>query len=169
MSKKIPTKIPEEIREYLYYDENVGSVTWIKKPSKGVSLGSVAGCINKKTGYCVLRFNKSLYQAHRIVWFLKTGKQPEKDIDHKDGNKLNNCWTNLREATHNQNEHNKTKYSNNTSGFKGVYRHTKNNSWIARIWVNSKVVHLGSFGTPEEAYKAYCEAAKSLHGDFANF
>lgn len=165
MSKKIPSSI----KDFLYYNPNTGDITWVNKPSKSTIINTNAGCVNNKTGYLVIRFNKSLYQAHRVMWFLHTGDQPPKYIDHADGNKLNNCWNNLREATHSQNEHNKTKYVNNTSGFKGVCRHTKNNSWVAKIWVNSKGIHLGSFTTPEAAYEAYCIAATELHGNFANF
>jgi len=56
---------------------------------------------------------------------------------------------------------------NNTSGFKGVSFNTQVGRYKAAIVKKKKYYHLGFFDTPEEAYKAYCKAAKKLHGEFA--
>lgn len=102
---------------------------------------------------------------HRIAWILMTGDWPKGQIDHKDGDKGNNRWDNLRECTASQNQANKIPYG--SSGLKGVSRTPKSIKWRAQIRVNGKAKHLGSFDTKEEAHAAYCLAAEVTHGDFA--
>ncbi len=86
-------------------------------------------------------------------------------VDHKDRNGLNNTRSNLRICTKGQNQHNQGKRRDNTSGFKGVCRHRTR--WEAKIVLNGIKKHLGTFDTPEEAAKAYDDAARKLHGEFA--
>lgn len=89
-------------------------------------------------------------------------------VDHINRNRLDNRRENLRLATRAQNMQNSVKKFDNKSGFKGVHKHSRNNSWIAQISFNGKMTHLGSFKTAEEASLAYNAAALRLHGDFAN-
>ena len=86
-------------------------------------------------------------------------------VDHIDQNGLNNTRHNLRVCTRAENNYNKGKQKNNTSGFKGVSRDRR--KWCAVIWMNRTRKHLGFFSTPEEAARAYDAAARELHGDFA--
>jgi hypothetical protein len=89
------------------------------------------------------------------------------EVDHKDGNGLNNSRQNLRLCSHAENRKNTKTPSSNTSGFKGVYRHTQTGKWVASINIKTKNKNLGSFATPEEAYEVYCKAAKFHYGEFA--
>lgn len=89
------------------------------------------------------------------------------DVDHIDGNGLNNKRENLRIATVSQNAYNSLTPKNNTSGYKGATFHNRFGRWIAKISAEGKSHHLGYFDTPEEAHAAYCEASKRLHGEFA--
>jgi hypothetical protein len=109
------------------------------------------------------------YLAHRVIWAMQTGSWPEHTIDHIDGNKLNNSWSNLRHATHSENCRNKGMLPNNTTGFKGVGWHKRDQKWFARIYVHKKCLYIGYFPTAEEAYAAYCAHAQKLHGSFARF
>lgn len=90
---------------------------------------------------------------------------PENEVDHINGNPLDNRRSNLRLATVRQNRYNSRKRMDNTSGFKGVYK--QGSKWNARISVNSKLVGLGTFKDKESAYKAYCAAAIIHAGIFA--
>jgi hypothetical protein len=104
------------------------------------------------------------FMAHRVAWLLTMKEWPSLEIDHIDGNGTNNRWTNLRLATRSQNGMNRAKQINNTSGYKGVTKHGPN--WRAQIWAEGKHLTLGGHKTKEEAYAAYCEAAKRMHGNF---
>jgi len=97
---------------------------------------------------------------HRICWALMTGTWPER-IDHRDGNRSNNKWSNLREATSAQNKQNKAKYRNNTSGFTGVSKN--HNRWRAAIKANGQLYVLGYFATVAEAHQAYLRGKLALH------
>ncbi|HCF4483434.1 TPA: AP2 domain-containing protein [Pseudomonas aeruginosa] len=107
---------------------------------------------------------KSSVTMHRWIIF---GDAKGSGIDHRDGDKLNNRRSNLREATQGENAKNTRLAKNNSSGFKGVSR-TAEGRWRARITVGRKEVRLGNFDTREEAAAAYDLAALQLHGEFAS-
>ena len=90
------------------------------------------------------------------------------DVDHRDGNGLNNRKSNLRLATRSQNQWNKTAYKTNTSGYKGVTWDIQKGKWRVKIAVNRRQIFLGLFDDLTEAGAAYAEAALKYHGDFAN-
>lgn len=103
-------------------------------------------------------------KMHRIL----TGALKSEEVDHIDGNSLNNQRKNLRICTRSQNLFNKTKQKNNTSGFKGVSWCERDKVWRAQIDANKIVHRLGDFLTKEEAYEAYCKACIKYHGEFNN-
>ena len=92
-------------------------------------------------------------------------------VDHKDRNPLNNKLNNLRSATPQQNQYNKSEYSTNTSGYKGVYWDKSVNKWCSKIRIEifgvRKLKHLGFFATKELAAIAYNVAARRYHKEFA--
>lgn len=88
------------------------------------------------------------------------------EIDHANGNGLDNQRENLRPCTHSQNSKNRRLNKNSTTGLKSVQK-VKNGTYRARIANNGARIHLGYFKDVKEAYGAYSEAAKRLHGDFA--
>jgi len=90
--------------------------------------------------------------------------------DHINGNPMDNRRCNLRIATHAENMRNSKKRKHSKNQYKGVSQNCKSKTtWRAQIRVNGKRIHLGTFSSPEEAYKAYCEGAVKYHGDFAKF
>jgi hypothetical protein len=113
---------------------------------------------------CSLQRNKNRHALimHRVIM----GDPAGFDIDHRDGDGLNNRRSNLRIATRAQNLHNQRIVRRNTSGFKGVSWNKRDHKWQARIYVNNKQFSLGYHATPELAHAAYCEASARLHGEF---
>lgn len=148
------------IKNHYHYSHKTG-LLWkmCRKYSK------IAGC-QKQNGYMAVNILKTTYLSHRVCWFLHYGKFPENEIDHVDRNGFNNKIDNLREATRQQNAVNRTKLSNNTSGFKGVFWRKSRATWIAVISFNHKTTYIGSYSSPEEASIAYENKAKELHGQF---
>lgn len=89
------------------------------------------------------------------------------EIDHKDGDGLNNQKINLRVCNRNQNGANLRKNKRNTTGFKGVYLNKLRKTFQAYITPNRKHVYLGAYATVEEAALAYDESAIKHFGEFA--
>jgi len=89
------------------------------------------------------------------------------EIDHIDGNRLNNQKSNLRLATSSQNKCNRGPRKDNKSGFKGVSWHKQREKWTARIKSGEVYKHLGLFESKEEAAKTYNNAAIRFQGQFA--
>ena len=156
----------QRLRELLHYDPETGVFTYRVK--RGICQpGDVAGS-EMKRGNHGMGIDYRRYSSHRLAWLYMTGEWPDKEIDHRDGDPLNNRWENLRLATSAQNKQNqRNPKGNNTSGFLGVFLHghAKDGSpkWRARIQLDGKGTHLGLFDTPERAHAAYVEAKRRLH------
>lgn len=106
------------------------------------------------------------YKTHQIIFLLEHGFIPS-GIDHINGIKDDNRIVNLRECNQSQNNMNKRRQKNNTSGVVGVYWNKKLMKWQAEI-VENKVRHyLGLFTSKEEAMVATNTARINLHKEFA--
>lgn len=99
---------------------------------------------------------------HRVIVSAPAGF----DVDHIDGNGLNNQHSNLRVCTRVQNSRNRALDRRSTSGLKGVYIRASGR-WQARIKTSGRFLSLGVFDSKLEAAKAYDEAALRLYGEFA--
>lgn len=87
-------------------------------------------------------------------------------IDHIDGNGLNNQKYNLRLATNKQNSYNRPSYKG-SSKYKGVCWHKPSQKWLVQIQADGKLHYLGTYYSEEVAGRVYDEAAKEYHGEFA--
>jgi hypothetical protein len=157
----------DEIIELFEY--HGGNLWWRERLSNCVDMSKPAGCVDTYGGYRLIGINGKHYGAHRLIWLYHYGCLPEVEIDHIDNNKTNNNIDNLREATRNQQNYNRSLQKNNTSGHKGVSWDERSGKWRAYITINYKHKHLGYFYCKEEAHKAYCKAANKLYDEFANY
>jgi hypothetical protein len=154
----------ERLREVLHYDPLTGIFSWRVKTAARIKVGDVAGSINKH-GYRYVHFDGVNYRANRLAWFYVHGEWPEHTVDHINGVKSDDRFTNLRDVTHQKNVQNERRARSNTkTGLLGVTRHKRaGGQWRADIGVNGKNVYLGLFPTPEQAHAAYLEAKRKLH------
>lgn len=151
----------EELKENLRYNPETGHFTWIKRSVDTCIIGGIAGYINN--GYVTIRVNKIAYTAHRLAWLYMTGEMPKSMIDHKDTDRSNNRFSNLRQSTQKQNLQNQIRpKSNNKSGFLGV-SYTIRQRFRADIRIDGKTIYLGAFKTAEEAHEAYLIAKRKVH------
>lgn len=117
--------------KYFIYDEtSPTSLAWAVARYGGlphnricvVDIGDVAGCINVH-GYGEVKLNGKSYKTHRIIWEMSNPTlKPGEDLDHIDGDRLNNRLTNLRVCNDKVNSQNRVMRSDNTSGVTGVTR-----------------------------------------------
>ncbi len=141
----------------MIYDVETGQLLWRRRRGTRKK-GSPCGFVTRD-GYLAVRINKRNYPVHRLVWWMHTGAYPLNEyIDHKDGNRQNNKIENLRAVTPGINNQNTAKTSLTTSKYKGVL--FRSGKWLARIYINRKQIHLGSFDTEWDAAMARLEAEK---------
>lgn len=107
--------------------------------------------------------------ARRSISLHKTLLKPPKgfQVDHINCNGLDNRRSNLRLARQSQNMWNQGPKRNSSSGLKGVSFNARQQKWKAQIKAHGVRKYLGMFDKPEDAYKAYCEASKDIHGEFS--
>jgi len=167
MRIKNPAITADYVRSILEYDRETGAFWWkVYRANKAVA-GSRAGCRSKSHGYIVIKINSLAVLAHRLAWLYMTGEWPAHEVDHRDLNRANNAWSNLRQATHGQNQSNGRPYRNNKTGLKGAYPHSRRpGKFIAKIRSNSVLTTLGVFDTAVAAHAAYVIAAEAKHGEF---
>jgi hypothetical protein len=152
-----------DISQAIEYYASIGVFRWRVSPSIRVSAGSLAGSVGGD-GYWQIQYRGRKYIGHRLAWFLMTGVWPAGQIDHRNGDKLDNRWCNLRLASSSQNCAN-----TRSRGFlpKGVTLHRQTGKYQAQIKKGGKNFYLGLFESPIEANAAYAQKARELFGDFA--
>lgn len=117
---------------------------------------------NQYTWYAYRHDGARPVAMHRHILNVQSGVL----VDHRNRNGLDNRRGNIREATNRQNIANSRRRRSNTSGYRGVHRHTETGRWIAQCRGGTPR-SLGSFDTAEEAAKAYDRAARERYGAFA--
>lgn len=171
------------LQSLLQYDPATGELSWRyreidqEKPLSGQKsfnnrfAGKPAGWVMPKSGYVRLLLKGRRYLAHRVIWKMMTGEEPEQ-VDHENGDRLDNRWENLRAADNSINMRNQRIPKNNTSGHMGVKFNENPNQaktysggkrWEAVISINGKQKRIGRYHTKEEAVAARKAAEKVLN------
>jgi hypothetical protein len=117
----------------------------------------------KPDGYKTVVFTAGIHK-HKYLCRVLMDCPAHLEVDHIDGNTLNNSRSNLRIVTSQQNKAN-TILRKGSIGHKGVIRHGR--GYKATITHNYKQIYLGIFDTHEEAVTAYKLKADELRGEFA--
>ncbi len=152
----------EYLKSILHYDPLTGAFTWLVKTAWHVVIGAPAGSPHKD-GYWHIGIKGRRVLAHRLAVLYMTGKWPDDQVDHKDLDRRNNQWENLRLATNMQNHQNSKLRSTNKSGHTGVWWDKSHGKWRSSIRAYGSVTRLGDFDSKEGAIKAYTEAKARLH------
>ena len=164
----------EIVKELLYYNPNTGKLFWRERPSKyfknevdarkwNTRYAGKEAFICKEKDYHLKHvkikrkigaiFDKK-YSAHRVIWLYYYGCWPKDQIDHINHDPTDNRIINLREASNTENQKNRTLNKNSKTGYTGVSWYEKENKYRARIKINRKEIHLGSYDSLEEAVEA---------------
>ncbi|AJY13486.1 HNH endonuclease [Burkholderia dolosa] len=151
----------QRLRELLNYDPETGVLTWRVGRQGNAGAGSVAGDVNAR-GYRRVSVDRRRVMAHVLIWVIVTGEWPDRDIDHVNGVRSDNRWSNLRLATRSENNQNqRNARRDNVAGLLGVS--PNRDRWAASITVDGQKQHIGTYDTPELAHAAYLDAKRRVH------
>jgi len=152
---------PQTLRHF--FEVRDGELVWKNRTDSQARInGKVAGGIHPD-GYRRIKFNEIAYPAHRLMWIYFNGEiSSELQIDHIDGNKLNNHIENLRLVSAQENCFNRSRHK-----AKGYTWHKQMRKWQASIFVNGGLKHLGLFASENDARNAYLKAVKTERPNFA--
>lgn len=163
----MPTRSPlpsqSYLREALRYDPDTGDLYWQKSIAARAQAGQKAFSRVQSSGHKKGRIAGVSYFAHRVVWKMLHGTEPDQ-IDHIDGDPGNNRASNLRAADSATNARNR-KLTRSSTGIIGVSRFRK--GYRADITVNREQIFLGAFPTLEEAARVRA-AASAKYGFHEN-
>lgn len=148
----------KSVSAQISYEPRTGIFRWKVGKRGHRQEGDVAGSLTTG-GYWRVKVDQKTYAAARLAWVLHHGVDPLQEIDHKDGDPLNNRIRNLRPATRRQN-------CENMKGA-GCRYEADRGKWLARITVNYKQINLGRYDTEAEGKKAYADACVRYRGEFA--
>ena len=155
--------------DFINYNPETGCMTWRKRDSNLFSSKRSASVWNaryagkkvgtlSKNGYCMASINNKSFYLHRVAFEIMTGRKPHK-VDHINGDRTDNKWSNLREVSDEQNARNMGVQRHRGTGVMGV-RMTRNGNFAAHIRLDGRQIHLGTFKTIEEAAEKRLEASR---------
>lgn len=156
----------KRLKEVLNYDPETGIFTWKIKISKKIIVGTEPRSLNRY-GYKRIRIDKRDYMAHRLAFLYMTGEFPKDQVDHINRIRTDNRFCNLRNASNAQNQWNKSKLRNNSTGFKGIHFANRERRFVAKVNVENKTICIGYFKELKCAVEAYENFVRKAHGEFS--
>lgn len=162
MSESNSTLTQKALREWLDYSPTTGVFTW-KKDRKSAKIGDHPRSADKD-GYLRVGLLGKTHKLHRLAFLYVTGQWPTGQVDHIDGDRANNKWSNLRDVDASTNQQNKNRaFKGAKVGLLGVSQPKGRDRYSARISVDGERMFLGWFATAEEAHQAYMSAKRIVH------
>ena len=173
----------EFFREAIDYNPETGTMVWKARPIHHFRTAGSCAVFNRKRvgtkvgnvflrhaystpGIRITMSGRGMFSAHRVAYAIYHGSIPQDmDVDHINGNGLDNRISNLRLVTIPQNMANRGDNRNNTSGVKGVV--LRRGHFIARIGVGGKLINLGEYRTMQEAIDARRAGEAAHFGQYA--
>jgi hypothetical protein len=152
------------VRELFHYDPETGVLLNRCFRGPAALAGAEAGSV-WADGYRHVQIDKERYAASHIIWLWMTGEWPNDEVDHRSGDRDNNRWKNLRQATVYQNQANRKKYDRNKCGLKWVCFEPSRNMWKWSV-VALGIRMQGRLNCPAAAHFAALIVADTLHGEF---
>lgn len=170
---------PTVLRQLLRYEPDTGKLFWLDRGER--HFPGRRHYLTWRTRYCGKEalnnissagyfrgnvFNRGML-AHRAAWAIHYGKHPTADVDHINGNPLDNRIVNLRHATRSQNMANSKSARGSSSHYLGVSFDKSRGKWAAELTTRYKKRHIGRYADEEEAARAYDKVALETHGPYA--
>lgn len=156
-----------ELQSAFEYEPWTGVLRWKRRAANRVRVGAIAGC--PKSDYWQVCLNNQRMLAHRVAWAIHYGNWPQGEIDHINGDGLDNRIDNLRVTDHFGNMRNSKRMACNTSGVKGVSWRSDSRRWRVTIRAGGRRLNLGSFKSIAEAAAVVAAARADHHGEFARY
>ncbi len=155
------------LKSLVEYSPITGIFRWaISRP--GCRKGDICGRLSAH-GYIEIGLLGRLWKAQRLAAIYMTGEMPENGVDHIDGDRYNNRWSNLRLCTQSQNMGNVGVRKNNTSGHPGVTFDKARGKWRAQIRLAGTKTNLGRFESFNDAVAAHNKAHMKNFGEFSPY
>jgi hypothetical protein len=153
----------ELLDELFTYNLDTGIVNWKSSRSNRIKVGDIVG-YKTPYGYLQVRLEGKLWMLHRLIWMIQTGKMPCGEIDHKDGQRDNNSWDNLRDVSKYTNMQNRKRADKDSlTGVLGVCFDKQSGKFRAQLIMNKVKILNKLFNTAEEASNAYKEAKENYY------
>ena len=160
------------LHKLLRYDSDADKLFWRERPlglfkdKKYCSMWNSANSgaetfKNNVNGYLCGTIFGMKHRTHRVIWAMHYGEWPKGQIDHINRDKTDNRVCNLRDVSQTENQRNRPKNKNNTSGHNGIYTMSNKRDgdfWAAHIQVDGENIHLGNFAELHNAVRARKDA-----------